>query len=173
MNRIVTWMILGVVAALSTGCGEQVAAPGSQGRPTPIFDKPPAGFVIEGAAPGGHCNFDTINGISRDTPDITIKGGSELKLSAWAAYAIDEGVLPDKVLLSITAGDGHRWFVEFAPDKRTDVATYFKSPKLVDAGLVANSATIGVKPGPALMQIYMTKGAATYLCQVAKQVRVQ
>jgi hypothetical protein len=170
---MVTWGALGIVAALSAGCGEHAATPGGQGQPTPIFDKPPAGFAIEGAVRGGYCNFDTINGVSRDSPDITIKAGSELDLTAWAAYAIDEGALPDKVLLSVTASDGHRWFAEFTPNKRADVATYFKSPKLVDAGLLTHAVTIGIKPGPAVMQIFMIKGASTYLCQISKQIRVQ
>lgn len=174
-RHVGSWPALaGAVCALLAGCGESKKEIASV-PPSAIgaWEAAPP-FPVTGAdpAPGGGCNFDSIDGKDRDLPLISLTRSRPLNVVGWAAIAVAEGVLPVDVALALKASTGARRYAAVTREQREDVARYFGKADLIGAGLRSDIAMADVAPGKYRLEIVMQFDGKFYVCGIAKEVEV-
>ena len=62
-----------------------------------------------------------------------------LNVQGWLAKSIDQGTLPESVLLVLVDGENKRAFIPTQRTPRPDVGATFKKPALTESGYVSNA----------------------------------
>lgn len=84
-----------------------------------------------------HCDLavDTINGMSAAKPLPTIS--DQLHITGWSAVAVRNGIVPDKVFLTLSNGK-ETFYLEPRHLARPDVKAIFKHPEMPEPGFIAD-----------------------------------
>lgn len=77
-------------------------------------------------------NIDGVNGVSPAPAQFS--ASRLLSVHGWLAKSVDQGVLPDSVLLVLSDNKGKNIFFNTRPTPRPDVGAHFKKPTLDSAG---------------------------------------
>lgn len=102
---------------------------------------PPAGvsqpFQLTGSSrtiDGVGCSgwIDAINHL--DPRQEKLYSDASFSAKGWFAISTEEGLIPDETLIALTDRQGRRNFLPTKRILRSDVATYFKQPKLIQSG---------------------------------------
>jgi hypothetical protein len=133
----------------------------------------PAGFEEAALKPGGACNFDSIGGQPRDSAmQFSARRLQPLKVIAWAAISVDEGVIPQRAFFTLKDEKGTRYFADAGNEKRDDLAIFFKAPKLAEGGLSANIDLTAIPVGPYKLEILMAGSSGNFICGINKNLDV-
>lgn len=77
-------------------------------------------------------SFDAVNGVSPVPTQVNAAGA--LRVQGWLAGSAKDGVLPDKIFLTLTDPVGMTRYVGTRPQERPDVADAYKQPRLRGSG---------------------------------------
>lgn len=118
-------------------------------------------FPESQVAPGCDGNIDILNGAS--PPPASINASFLLTASGWLALSTDNGTVPDKTYLVLTATDESRFLVEAARTPRPDVGSHFNKPELSAAGFSATS-DISSLDGNYTLSLAYSSERSLFLC---------
>lgn len=113
----------------------------------------PASYEAFPREKGGVCGLDPIK-----------SEGTMKFVSGWSAIAAKEGVLPEAVVLALLIGSDHMFTIA-NKQQREDVAKYFSSPSLIDAGfqLYIDASQMQSVNSVTIYQVFQGK---VYYCEV-------
>ncbi|MEI7447879.1 MAG: hypothetical protein WCK28_23525, partial [Burkholderiales bacterium] len=106
-------------------------------------------------------NVDSMNGLPVGTVPIGADG--LLTVSGWLAMSTERGVLPERVLLSLTDASGARHYVRTRSVQRTDLGQHFRDPAMDTAGFAATVDVSALK-GPHELGIVVESDGRTARC---------
>ncbi|MBL8107874.1 MAG: hypothetical protein JNJ72_20065, partial [Anaerolineales bacterium] len=127
-NGSIAMGIAGIaIGLLIGGCGE--APPPPKPAPAPEARKWEAQLPFAAAGAdlqiGGACNFDQIDGKSRDLPSFQVTRATAMKVQGWAALEVAAGLPATDVALALRDGESKRRFAGTARERRDDVGNFF------------------------------------------------
>lgn len=103
------------------------------------FDKVLNGSEIRKVVVAEKCDggIDRINGIVPAPSNFSVT--SLLNVQGWLAKSVEQGLLPNSVLLVLRDDDGKSTFIETRKTPRPDVGAHFQKPALDSSGYVSTA----------------------------------
>ena len=106
-------------------------------------------------------NIDSINGVSANSLDI--QSSKSLEISGWLALSAENGVVFDKIFITLTGHDEKKLFMTTDEQYRPDVAAAFKLQELSAAGF-HKKAFLPSLNGKYTLGLAGIRGAELYSC---------
>ena len=171
-------MMIGVT--FIAGCGTQLPMP-ERTNGAPPAEIPtkhtvaftgivPDGWNAANLKPGGSCNFDAVSEKGQYSLKSIVSRSKIFRVVGWVAFSVADGVLPDKIALSLRDKNDRRLFASVTPDHREDVGVFFKNPALSEAGIVSEIDLTDLPLGTYTLEFIFRKGDVSYVCGVSRPV---
>jgi hypothetical protein len=123
---------------------------------------------------GGDCHIDSINDEPAEGSKHVLKQGLPMSVSGWGAISVTDGIVASNIALSLkNKSTNTRVFAVTTPDKRRDVADYFKSPKSIDTGFKSMIDISDLSPGDYILEVIQHKNEQNLRCRYAVEIIIK
>jgi len=112
-------------------------------------------------------SIDSVNGFSPAPSEFS--ASTLLNVHGWLAKSVDKSILPDSVILVLSANDGNNIFLNTRHTTRPDISAYFKNPTLASSGF-ACTADVSTIRGTYTLSLAYTEDDHIKLCPQPKTI---